>query len=58
MQKRILCYGDSNTWGAIPNENGRYPDDVRWTGVLQNELGGNYKVTEELLFMMTLSKDD
>lgn len=47
MKKRILCFGDSNTWGAVPNSDQRYPDDVRWTGVMQNELGEDYKVIEE-----------
>lgn len=23
--KRILCYGDSNTWGYIPKTSKRYP---------------------------------
>lgn len=47
MKKRIMCFGDSNTWGAVPAEAARYPDDVRWTGVLQNELGDGYTVIEE-----------
>ena len=36
--KRILCYGDSNTWGLIPGTGERYPRGVRWTGVLQEML--------------------
>ena len=47
MKKRIMCFGDSNTWGANPSDGTRYPDDVRWTGVLQNELGEGYTVIEE-----------
>lgn len=47
MKKRILCFGDSNTWGAIPQESNRYPENIRWTGVLQNELGKNYQIIEE-----------
>ena len=47
MKKRILCFGDSNTWGAIPQESNRYPENIRWTGVLQNELGENYQIIEE-----------
>ena len=46
MQKRILCYGDSKTWGAIPNESERYPDDVRSPAVLHHELASTYKLTE------------
>lgn len=47
MKKRILCFGDSNTWGAVPGESSRYEDNVRWTGVLQNLLGEEYQVIEE-----------
>jgi len=47
MKKRILCFGDSNTWGAIPQETNRYADDVRWTGVLALKLGEGYTVIEE-----------
>jgi len=45
--KTILCYGDSNTHGYIPGEAGRYPRDVRWTGILQQELGQDFYVIEE-----------
>ncbi|TJZ88326.1 hypothetical protein FA743_20120 [Paracoccus gahaiensis] len=43
--KRILVYGDSNTWGYIPVESGPtgwYDADVRWPGILQAELGEGY----------------
>ncbi len=43
----ILCYGDSNTWGASPEAGGRFPRDVRWTGVLRRTLGNGYNVIEE-----------
>jgi len=45
--KTILCYGDSNTWGQKPDKSGRYPVDVRWTGLLQKALGDAYYVVEE-----------
>ena len=45
--KRILCFGDSNTWGNISGTPDRFPPDVRWTGVLQKALGGGYLVIEE-----------
>jgi len=34
MKKKILCYGDSNTYGYDPRGyfGGRYPSDVYWTG--------------------------
>jgi len=46
--KRILCYGDSNTWGYIPGTiRERYEPDVRWTGVAQKLLGSDYLLIEE-----------
>ena len=45
--KNVLCYGDSNTYGYIPETGLRYPKNVRWTGVLQNLLGKNFNVIEE-----------
>ena len=45
--REILCFGDSNTWGCSPATGQRYPADVRWTGVLQAELGNDYHVIEE-----------
>ena len=45
---RILCFGDSNTWGFIPDKPfTRYPSDVRWTGVLQRLLGDGCEIIEE-----------
>jgi len=45
----VLCYGDSNTYGAPANVDGpvRLPSDVRWTGQLQRLLGDAYSVIEE-----------
>lgn len=45
--RRILCYGDSNTWGYIPASGTRYAPDVRWTGVAQRLLGSDYTLIEE-----------
>ena len=52
--KKILCYGDSNTWGFIPGSLDlatgymeRYPRHIRWTGQLQERLGHDYLVIEE-----------
>ena len=47
MKKRIVCYGDSNTWGYDAITDGRFPDEVRWTGKLQEKLGAEYTVIEE-----------
>lgn len=37
MGQRILCYGDSNTYGYDPRSylGGRHPKAVRWTGKLE-----------------------
>lgn len=39
MGKRILCYGDSNTYGYDPRSylGGRYPETVRWTALLRSQ---------------------
>ena len=49
----VLCYGDSNTFGQKPDKTGRYDANVRWTGVLQDELGDDYYVIEEGLSSRT-----
>lgn len=45
--KRIVCFGDSNTWGYNPETGTRYPSTVRWTGILQQLLGDEYLIVEE-----------
>ena len=45
--KKILCYGNSNTFGYNPCDASRYDTHTRWTAVLQNILGNEYKVIEE-----------
>ena len=47
MKKRILCFGDSNTWGYIPGNAGRYDENTRWTCLLERKLGDSYDVVEE-----------
>ena len=44
--KKVLCFGDSNTYGFIPGSGKRYDKNTRWTGVLQNLLGEDYKIIE------------
>lgn len=56
--KTILCYGDSNTWGYNPDGTGRYPRHIRWTSVLQKELGEDYDVISEGLNGRTTVWDD
>lgn len=56
----VLCYGDSNTFGASTEDNpdGRYAPDERWTGVLQGTLGDGWNVIEEGLGGRTTNSDD
>ena len=56
--KTILCYGDSNTWGYNAADAGRFPREVRWTGVMAHELGAGYHVIEEGLNGRTTVWDD
>ncbi len=45
--RNILCYGDSNTWGYIPGNLGRYPLEKRWPSVLQQVIGNKFYVVAE-----------
>jgi lysophospholipase L1-like esterase len=60
--KRVMVYGDSNTWGWIPVEKGvpstRYAEGERWPGVLRATLGGDYEVIEEGLNARTTDVPD
>lgn len=44
--KRILCFGDSNTWGYIPGIGKRYTVEERWTRRLAAMLQDEYEVLE------------
>lgn len=35
---QILVYGDSLTWGIIPNTRRRLPFEARWPGVMEHDL--------------------
>lgn len=56
--RRILCYGDSNTWGHLPGARTRLPEEKRWTGVVAGLLGENYIVLEDGLNGRTTVFDD
>ena len=62
MTKRIMCFGDSLTWGWNPIESGipieRYSKEKRWTGILASELGPEFEVLEEGLSGRTTNLDD
>lgn len=55
---RILCFGDSLTWGYNPDTHTRYSEDERWTGLLQQRLGEKYTVVEEGQNGRTIATDD
>ena len=44
--KKILCFGDSNTFGYNPNNGSRYNENSRWTGILKNLCKNNYEIIE------------
>ena len=44
--KYILCYGDSNTWGASPDQLPRYEFEERWPGIVQKTLGQGVHIYE------------
>ncbi len=60
--KTVLCYGDSNTWGAMPMkdlyETRRFGLDERWAGIVRKQLGDGYWVVEEGLNGRTTVWDD
>ncbi len=45
-RKKILIYGDSNTYGYDPRgfSGGRYPIQERWTTILQNNLKDSHEI--------------
>jgi lysophospholipase L1-like esterase len=50
--QHILVYGDSLSWGIIPDTRRRLSFDERWPGVLENALnaaGGRVRVIEDCL---------
>ena len=56
--KRILCFGDSNTWGHNPVTLSRYDKYERWPGQLSLALGDDYDIIEEGLGGRTTVWDD
>lgn len=45
--KKIVCFGDSNTWGYTPGSGERYSRWLRWTGVMAHQLGDDFEIIEE-----------
>lgn len=59
---RVLNFGDSLTWGAVPEPLGppvhRYSDEDHWTGILSEALGRDYEILTAGLRSRTTSVDD
>lgn len=46
--KKILCFGDSNTWGFNPKNGEQFSQGVRWTSILKEQLiEENIEIIEE-----------
>lgn len=58
MKRTIVCFGDSNTWGYDAETDQRFKDEIRWTGLLDTELGDSYRVIEEGLPGRTSVSED
>ncbi len=56
--KRIVCFGDSLTWGYDPENRIRFSRDIRWPMVMQKILGDGYTVIEEGQNGRTIATDD
>ena len=59
FMKQILAFGDSNTWGLIPGTWDRYPEHVRWTGILRRAvMYENFLILEDGMIGRTTVFDD
>jgi len=60
--RTILCFGDSNTYGAVPTPargaGRRYAAERRWPGVMRRQLGAGFEVIEEGHPSRTSVRDD
>ncbi len=48
--RKVLFFGDSNTYGCDPDgghSGRRFPEEVRWTGILKKKLEGKWLVGED-----------
>lgn len=44
--KKVLCFGDSNTFGFIPKTAQRYDENSRWSGILKKLAKDKFNVIE------------
>jgi len=60
--RTVLCFGDSNTYGAVPTlarvGRHRFAPDRRWPGILRKHLGPGWLVVEEGHPSRTTLRDD
>lgn len=56
--RRVLCFGDSNTYGHSPVDGSRYGEDVRWPEVMGQLLGETFEVINEGKNGRTVAFDD
>lgn len=56
--KRILCFGDSNTYGYDAFTGGRFGPDIRWTALAEKALPGRVELVEAGLNGRTCGFDD
>ena len=56
--KRILCFGDSLTWGYDPVNRVRFDESIRWPRVMGQILGDEYEVIEEGQNGRTIATED
>lgn len=60
--KRVLVFGDSNSWGWVPIEQGiptkRYPTAEQWPEVMRSKLGADYEIVVDALSGRTTDVDD
>lgn len=54
---KILCYGDSNTWGFISGSGERFDENTRFTKLLGKLLGEGFEVVEDGLSGRNLAHD-
>ena len=61
-RKRILVFGDSNSWGFVPckadESTTRYDAFTRWPAVMAARLGSGFELVEEALSGRTTDLDD
>ena len=53
----ILAFGDSNTWGLVPGNKGRYPWGVRWTSIVQERFRESNLIEDGVCGRTTVFED-